>query len=129
MASDAALADTADARSTTGWWISLCAGAAWSWAVEKLRLVVLSSTEAEYCGAANARKEVLAQKQLFKEFQPAFPEQSIPFYWTISQQLRWHVVRRRIIKERSILQPSITTSTSYCCRDVRFQHQATSTNS
>ena len=46
MASDAALADTADARSTTGW-ISLCAGAAWSWAVETLHLVVLSSTEAE----------------------------------------------------------------------------------
>jgi hypothetical protein len=64
MASDAALADTADARSTAGW-ISLCAGAAWSWAVETLRLVVLSSTEAEYCGGANACKEVLAQKQLF----------------------------------------------------------------
>ena len=74
MASDAALADTADARSTTGW-ISLCAGAAWSWAVETLRLVVLSSTEAEYCGAANACKEVLAQKQLFKAFQLDFPEQ------------------------------------------------------
>jgi hypothetical protein len=64
MASDAALAGTADARSTAGW-VSLCAGAAWSWAVESLRLVVLSSTEAEYCGAANACKEVLAQKQLF----------------------------------------------------------------
>ena len=74
MASDAALADTADARSTTGW-ISLCAGAAWSWAVETLRLVVLSSTEAEYCGGANACKEVLAQKQLFKAFQLDFPEQ------------------------------------------------------
>jgi hypothetical protein len=74
MASDAALADTADARSTTGW-ISLCAGAAWSWAVETLRLVVLSSTEAEYCGGANAYKEVLAQKQLFTASQLDIPEQ------------------------------------------------------
>ena len=65
MASDAALTDTAaDARPTTGW-ISLCAGAAWSSAVETLRLVVLSSTEAEYCGGANACKEVVDSEAIF----------------------------------------------------------------
>jgi hypothetical protein len=40
-----------------------------------LRLVVLSSTEAEYCGGANAYKEVLAQKQLFTASQLDIPEQ------------------------------------------------------
>ena len=74
MSSDAALADTVDARSTTGW-VSLLAGAAWAWSVETLRLVVLSSTEAEYCGAANACKEVLAQRRLFQALNIPFPKQ------------------------------------------------------
>ena len=39
---------------TTGGWVSMCCGAAWSWAVETMRLQVLSSTEAEYCETANA---------------------------------------------------------------------------
>ena len=68
MASEAARADTADARPTAGW-VSLCAGAAWSWAVQTLRIVVLSSTEAGAC------REVLAQEQLFEAFQLDFPQQ------------------------------------------------------
>ena len=53
----------------------MCCGAAWSWAVETMRLQVLSSTEAEYCETANACKEVLAQQRLFAAFQLDFPQQ------------------------------------------------------
>ena len=124
MASDAALADTADARSTTGW-ISLCAGAAWSWAVETLRLVVLSSTEAEYCGGANACKEVLAQKQLFKAFQLDFPEQypvlldnqsaiALACGPSTHHQRTKHVATKYHYQRQLLLQGI-----------VRFQHQAT----
>jgi hypothetical protein len=74
ISSDASLADTADAK-TTGGWVSLCGGAAWSWAVETLRLQVLSSTEAEYCETASACKEVLAQERLFAAFRLPFPKQ------------------------------------------------------
>ena len=74
ISSDASLADTADAK-TTGGWVSLCGGAAWSWAVETLRLQVLSSTEAEYCETASACKEVLAQERLFAAFRLSFPKQ------------------------------------------------------
>ena len=55
--------------------VSLCGGAAWSWAVETLRLQVLSSTEAEYCETASACKEVLAQERLFAAFRLSFPKQ------------------------------------------------------
>ena len=48
MHTDAAFADTFDAHSTGGW-VSSAGGGAWSWEVDILRLVVLSSTEAEYC--------------------------------------------------------------------------------
>jgi hypothetical protein len=124
MASDAALADTADARSTTGW-VSLCAGAAWSWAVETLRLVVLSSTEAEYCGGANACKEVLAQKQLFKAFQLDFPEQypvlldnqsaiALACGPSSHHQRTKHVATKYHYQRQLLLQGV-----------VRFQHQAT----
>ena len=124
MASDAALADAADARSTTGW-ISLCAGAAWSWAVETLRLVVLSSTEAEYCGGANACKEVLAQKQLFKAFQLDFPEQypvlldnqsaiALACGPSTHHQRTKHVATKYHYQRQLLLQGI-----------VRFQHQAT----
>ena len=74
MSSDASLADTNEAK-TTGGWVSLCGGAAWSWAVETLRLQVLSSTEAEYCETAIACKEVLAQERLFTAFKVPFPKQ------------------------------------------------------
>ena len=124
MASDAALADTADARSTTGW-VSLCAGAAWSWAVETLRLVVLSSTEAEYCGGANACKEVLAQKQLFQAFQLDFPEQypvlldnqsaiALACGPSTHHQRTKHVATKYHYQRQLLLQGI-----------VRFQHQAT----
>ena len=124
MASDAALADTADARSTTGW-VSLCAGAAWSWAVETLRLVVLSSTEAEYCGGANACKEVLAQKQLFKAFQLDFPQQypvlldnqsaiALACGPSSHHQRTKHVATKYHYQRQLLLQGV-----------VRFQHQAT----
>ena len=72
--SDASLADTFDAHSTGGW-VSTCGGAAWSWGVGTLRLVVLSSTEAEYCFAADMCREVLAQRALFRVFNLDFPEQ------------------------------------------------------
>ena len=74
MHTDAAFADTFDAHSTGGW-VSSAGGAAWSWGVDTLRLVVLSSTEAEYCTTANACKEVLAQRALFKAFRIDFPTQ------------------------------------------------------
>ena len=74
MHTDAAFADTFDAHSTGGW-VSSAGGAAWSWGVDTLRLVVLSSTEAEYCTTANACKEVLAQRALFKAFRIDFPMQ------------------------------------------------------
>jgi hypothetical protein len=100
MASDAALADTADARSSTGW-ISLCAGAAWSWAVETL-LVVLSSTELSIAEQQTPAKKFWRKSSYSKR--PNLTCQcSIPFCWTISQQLRWRVVLRHIIKERSTL--------------------------
>ena len=124
MASDAALADTADARSTAGW-VSLCAGAAWSWAVETLRLVVLSSTEAEYCGGANACKEVLAQKQLFEAFQLDFPQQypvlldnqsaiALACGPSSHHQRTKHVATKYHYQRQLLLQGI-----------VRFQHQAT----
>ena len=43
--------------------------------VETLRLVVLSSTEAEYCITAGACKEIVYQKRLFKAFRLEFPQQ------------------------------------------------------
>ena len=55
--------------------MSACGGAAWSWSAGTLRLVVLSSTEAEYCFAADMCKEVLAQQALFRAFNLDFPEQ------------------------------------------------------
>ena len=73
ISSDAAHGDTADGRSTTGWISSLCGGA-WAWGVDTLRLAVMSSTEAEYCAAANACKEVLAQQALFAAFRLDFPK-------------------------------------------------------
>jgi len=76
ISSDASLADTADAK-TTGGWVSMCGGAAWAWAVETLKLQVLSSTEAEYCEAASACKEVLAQERLFAAFRLQFPQQYV----------------------------------------------------
>ena len=74
ISSDSSLADNPDGRSTAGW-VSMCAGGAWAWAVETLRLALLSSTEAEYCSTSSACKEVLAQKKLFKSFGLDFPNQ------------------------------------------------------
>ena len=72
--SDSSLADTFDSHSTGGW-VSMCGGAAWAWSVGTLRLVVLSSTEAEYCFAADMCKAVLGQTALFAAFGLDFPEQ------------------------------------------------------
>jgi len=74
MSSDSSLGDGVNSKSTGGW-VSLAGGAAWAWVVETLRLVVLSSTEAEYCTSASACKEVVYQKRLFKAFQLPFPDQ------------------------------------------------------
>ena len=101
------------------------AGADWSWAVETLRLVVLSSTEAEYCGGANACKEVLAQKQLFKAFQLDFPEQypvlldnqsaiALACGPSSHHQRTKHVATKYHYQRQLLLQGI-----------VRFQHQAT----
>ena len=43
--------------------------------IETLRLVVLSSTEAEYCSTASACKEIVAEKSLFAAFRLEFPDQ------------------------------------------------------
>ena len=50
-------------------------GAAFAWAVETLRLCLLSSTEAEYCASAAACKEALALRNLFRAFKLPFPVQ------------------------------------------------------
>jgi hypothetical protein len=118
MASEAALADTADARPTAGW-VSLCAGAAWSWAVETLRIVVLSSTEAGAC------REVPAQKQLFEASQLDFPQQYPALLDNQSaialacgpsphHQRTKHVATKYHYQRQLLLQGT-----------VRFQHQAT----
>ena len=55
----------------------MCCGAALSWGVETIRQQVLSSTEAEYCTAAAACKEILAQQVAFQEMQLEFPQQHL----------------------------------------------------
>jgi hypothetical protein len=70
--SDAAFADAIDCKSTVGWCLLVC-GAAWSWGIETLQLVVLSSTEAEYCGASAVCKEIVFAKTLFADLRLDFP--------------------------------------------------------
>ena len=74
MSSDSSLANAENGKSTGGW-VSLCGGAAWAWMIETLRLVVLSSTEAELCVSASACKEVVYQERLFTAFGLKFPNQ------------------------------------------------------
>ncbi len=74
LSTDASCGDAPEDK-TTGGWVMMWAGAAGSWAVETIRLQVLSSTEAEYCEIANGCKEVIAQRRLFAAFGLKFPDQ------------------------------------------------------
>jgi hypothetical protein len=81
--------------------------------------VVLSSTEAEYCGAANTCKEVLAQKQLFKVFQLDFPEQ----YPVLLDNHQSAIALACGLSSRHQRTKYIATkyhyhSVSYCCREL-----------
>ena len=73
ISSDAALADAPGAKSTGGW-VCFGAGCALSWGIETIRQQVLSSTEAEYCTAASACKEVISLEKAFKAFRMPFPK-------------------------------------------------------
>lgn len=124
MSSDSSLANGENGKSTGGW-ASLCGGGAWAWMVETLRLVVLSSTEAEYCITAGACKEIVYQKRLFKAFRLEFPQQypilvdnmsaiaiacgpEVHFQRTKHIDMKYHYQRQLVLKGI-----------------VRIQHQAT----
>ena len=110
-------------RSTAGS-VSLCAGAVWSWAVETLRLVALSSTGAEYCWAVNA---CMAQKHSCSKRSKWISLSSTQFCLTVNLQLLWHVGRRCITSQRT---KHVAAKYHYQRQlllqgTVRFQHQAT----
>ena len=124
ISSDSSLAGAPDGKSTGGW-VSLCGGEAWSWSVETLKLQVLSSTEGEYCASSSACREVLAQRAQFKAFRLPFPKQYLVLCDNMSAIAlvsgpAAHYQRTKHIDIKYHFQRSLVLAGV-----VRFQHQAT----
>ncbi|KAK7579919.1 hypothetical protein V9T40_000548 [Parthenolecanium corni] len=88
--------DTQDRKSTSGYVFQFC-GTAISWASRKQRLVVLSTTEAEFVAASEASREAIWLRNLFLDL--TGEEQTIPLY--VDNKSTICVLKNEITSKRS----------------------------
>lgn len=88
--------DTQDRKSTSGYVFQFC-GTAISWASQKQRLVVLSTTEAEFVAASEASREAIWLRNLFLDL--TGEEQTIPLY--VDNKSTICVLKNEITSKRS----------------------------